>query len=312
MHNLSDKKTDLSIIIVNYNLAKEIEDCLNSLLNKTGNLTYEIIIVDNNSPDKSLIEVEKKFVKDNIRFFYRNENLGFGQGCNYGFSKANGEYICFLNPDTLIIENIFRSVISLFESDKSIGIIGPKQKTKKLFFDFSAGFFTNILFELFNLLTVGVYFEAFTVFLYTKLKRQSFFEVDWVLGACIFIRAALFKTVNGFDKDYFMFFEETDLCKRVADKGSKIIYYPKLQINHLGSASGKKDYILFTKRIYSSKYIFISKHYRPFSKIIMKFLLFLQLFSQIILWFVLFPLNKNKSKQKLSGFFYLLKHRMKL
>ena len=312
MPNLSDKKTDLSIIIVNYNLAKEIEDCLNSLLNKTGNLTYEIIIVDNNSPDKSLIEVEKKFVKDNIRFFYRNENLGFGQGCNYGFSKATGEYICFLNPDTLIVENIFQPVINLFGSDNSIGIIGPKQRTKKSLFDFSAGFFTNILFELFNLLTIGVYFEAFIVSLITKLRKQSFFEVDWILGACIFIRVELFKTVNGFDKDYFMFFEETDLCKRVADKGFKIIYYPQLQINHLGSASGKKDYSLFTKRIYSSKYIFISKHYKSLNKVIMKFLLFLQLFSQIILWFVLFPLNKNKSQQKLDGFFYLLRHRMKL
>ena len=310
----SPKHIDLSIIIVNYNLAKEIENCLNSFLsiiNSSEKIDYEIIIVDNNSPDKDLPEVEKKFVKDNIRFYYLHENLGFGKGNNFGFSNALGKYICFLNPDTIIKKEIFSQIINLFKDDKSIGIIGPKQQIRSPFFDFSAGFSPNIFFELFNLLGVGVFFEGFIMHFYKKFKSKEFFKVNWILGAAIFIRSELFRMINGFDKDYFMFFEEVDLCKRVSEKGLKIIYYPRLEIHHIGSVSAKKDYRLYAIRTYSSKYIYISKHYKSIHSLLMKFLLFAQLFSQITIWTILFPLNKQKSKQKLNAFFYLLKYKMK-
>jgi GT2 family glycosyltransferase len=309
------EKTDISIIIINYNLAKEIENCLRSLferINSDSDLKYEIVIIDNNSPNKELHEVEKKFIKDNIYFYYLDTNLGFGKGCNYGFSKARGEYVCFLNPDTLIKENIFPSIIKLFEGDNTIGIIGPKQQVRKPFFDFSAGFSPNVFFELFNLIGLGIFVEGFIMFLYTKLKREKPLKVNWILGAAIFISSELFNTINGFDKDYFMFFEELDLCKRVSNKGYKIIYDPSLKIHHIGSVSGKKDYKLYTIRTYSSKYIFISKNFSSLKKYLLKFLLFTQLFSQIIIWTLLFPLNKEKSKQKLKAFIYLINHRLRL
>ena len=112
--NILNKTVDLSIIIINYNLAKEIEDCLNSLLqtlDTQNELLFEIIIVDNNSPDKKLPVFEKIFNQDNIKFYYLDENVGFGKGCNFGFSKASGKYICFLNPDTIIKEDIFLPII---------------------------------------------------------------------------------------------------------------------------------------------------------------------------------------------------------
>lgn len=313
--NIQNKTIVLSIIIINYNLAKEIEDCLNSLLktlNSQKEFQFEIIIVDNNSPDKKLPETEKIFKQDNIKFYYLDENVGFGKGCNYGFAKANGKYLCFLNPDTIIREDIFSPIIDLFEKDNTIGIIGPKQQVRKPFFDFSAGFYPNLFFELFNLFGVGVFFEGFLVYSLTRIKQNKVLKVDWILGASIFIKAELFEKVNGFDKDYFMFSEEVDLCKRVSNNGFKIVYYPQYSIHHIGSVSGKKDYTLYTIRTYSSKYIFISKHYRSLNGFFMKSLLYAQMVSQVIIWTFLFPLNKEKSKQKLYAFFYLLTHKMKL
>ena len=125
------------------------------------------------------------------------------------------------------------------------------------------------------------------------------------------MRADLFKNINGFDKDYFMFFEEVDLCRRAKNVGLKIIYLPKLKIHHIGSVSGKRDYKLYTIRTYSSKNLYISKHYRFLNKYLMKFFLVAQLFSQILIWTILFPKNNIKSKQKLSAFIYLLKNKMK-
>lgn len=311
---MSGYKKKISIIIINYNLAEEIDNCLTSISQNTDLVKRndtEIIIVDNCSPDKGLFETEKKFKKDNIHFFYLEENLGFGKGCNFGFSKSSGKYLCFLNPDTLITEDIFSPIISLFERDKSVGIIGPKQQVRPPFFDFSAGFYPNIVFEVVNLFGVGVFFEGLIMSLYTKLKRNNGLEVDWILGAAIFIKSELFKEINGFDKDYFMFFEEVDLCKRVSNKGFKIIYHPEFKIHHIGSVSGKKDYTLYTIRTYSSKFLYISKHYAGLYKSVMRFLIQLQLFSQIFIWTILFPVNKQKSKQKIDAFFYLLKTKVK-
>ena len=311
----SERKIVLSIIIINFNLADEIADCLEGLykvIDSIAKIKYEIIIVDNNSPDKKLPEVEKKFTRSNLHFFYLNENLGFGKGCNYGFSKSSGKYICFLNPDTIINENIFDPILKLFEKDKTIGIIGPKQQTKKPFFDFSAGFYPNILFELFNLVGIGVFFEGFLVYLYARIKKNENLKVDWILGASIFVRAKIFEMINGFDRDYFMFFEEVDLCKKVSNIGYKIIYIPNLSIYHIGSVSGKKDYTLYTIRTYSSKYIYVSKNTKYLKKVLMKFLLYIQLFSQLIIWTILLPINKQKSKQKLNAFFYLIIHKLRL
>lgn len=304
---------DISIIIINYNLSDEIENCLNSLLDviKPGrSIDYEVIVVDNNSPDRKIEETEKKFGSDEIHFYYLHENLGFGKGCNFGFSKASGEYICFLNPDTIIKDDIFLPIIKIFEGDSTIGIIGPKQETRGSFFDFSAGYSPNIFFELFNLLGLGVFFEGLTINMITRLKKNEKINVNWILGAAIFIKAELFRKVGGFDKDYFMFFEELDLCKRVKSQGMKIIYCPEYRIHHIGSVSGKKDYFLYTIRTYASKNIYISKHYKSLKKILMKIILSIQLVTQSFIWLLLFPVNKSKSIQKFKAFWYLLENRL--
>lgn len=309
-NNLSIKEINLSIIIINYNLADEIDNCLNSVIKvmENGEFTYEVIIVDNNSPDKKLPSIEKKYTQDFIHFYYLEKNLGFGKGCNFGSSKVTGEFICFLNPDTLINENIFTRIFRTFKSDKSIGIIGPKQQVREPFFDFSAGYSPKIIFEVFNLFGLGVFVEGAIMYFRVKNKNQPL-PVNWILGACIIIKADLFQLIGGFDKDYFMFFEEVDLCRRVINNGYKVLYAPNLKIHHIGSVSGKKDYTQYTIRTYSSKYLYISKHFESIRKNIFHSLLYLQLFSQLIIWSILSPLNFQKSKQKLGAFLYLIRNR---
>lgn len=312
-NTLSTKKINLSIIIINYNLADEIDNCLISLIQVMENvntLNYEVIIVDNNSPDKKLLSIEKKYSQDFIHFYYLEKNLGFGKGCNFGFSKAIGEFICFLNPDTIIKEDIFTEIFKSFNQDKSIGIIGPKQQVREPFFDFSAGYSPKIIFELFNLIGVGVFVEGALIHFRSK-KANRPIPVKWILGACIIIKADLFKSIGGFDKDYFMFFEEVDLCRRVLNKGYKVLYAPYMKIHHIGSVSGKKDYTLYTIRTYSSKYLYMSKHFAAIKKTIFNTLLYLQLFSQLIIWSILAPVDFQKSRQKLNAFLYLIRNQFR-
>ena len=303
---------DVSVIIVNYNLTKELSNCLMSLFEniQASNLNFEIIIVDNNSPEKDLIELEKKISYENIYFYYIDKNLGFGKACNYGYMKSSGEFLCFLNPDTIITDNIFQYIVDKFNSDNSIGVIGPKQLTRYPCFDFSAGYFPNIFIELFNLIGIGVYFEGFLIFMITSIRKKKIYNFDWVLGACLFIKSDIFDEINGFDKDYFMFYEELDLCKRVSAKGFKIIYYPNIKINHIGSVASKKDYKLYTIRTYASKNLYISKHFKFVYKIVMKTLLLIQMLVQIIICTILTLKNKDKYSQKIKAFVYLYKNKM--
>lgn len=313
---IPQKTIILSVIIINYNLEEEISDCLNSLI-KTFSViekfsdSFEIIVLDNNSPNKKLPELERRFETNNIQFLYSDINLGFGKGCNLAASKANGRYLLFLNPDTIVTEDIFTSILDTFENDNTIGIIGPKQQTRKPFFDFSAGYSPNLFFEIFNLGGLGVFLEGLFIYALTKLSSQDYFNVNWILGAAIFIKKELFERVNGFDRDFFMFFEEVDLCKRVNAEGYRIIYYHTKKIHHIGSVSGKRNYFLYTVRTYASKYLYLSKHFKFPIKQLMISLLYFQMFTQILIWLLLSPLSFLKSKQKIKSFFYLLKHRMR-
>ncbi len=313
---VQEKEILFSVIIINYNLEDEISDCLESLLSTFSKIeslsdSFEVIILDNNSPNKKLPELERKFKRENIHFLYSETNLGFGKGCNLAAAKAQGKYLLFLNPDTLVTENIFTEVIQSFENHNDIGIIGPKQQTRKPFFDFSAGFSPNLFFEIFNLLGIGVFLEGFFINTLTKISPRDYIDVNWILGAAIFIKKDLFERVNGFDRDYFMFFEEVDLCKRVTEEGYRIVYYHKLKIHHIGSVSGKRNYFLYTVRTYASKYLYLSKHFKIPLKQIMALLLYSQIFTQILIWTLLSPLSLSKSKQKVKSFIYLLKHRMR-
>jgi GT2 family glycosyltransferase len=293
---------DLSIITINYNLAKEIKECVDSVIDKLSGLEYEIIIVDNNSVEKESLGLSAEFQKEkykNLQYYYLDKNVGFGKGCNFGAQKAKGNVLCFLNPDTLIKQNIFPELIAKLKENKSIGMAGPCVTENNKLFDYSAGFFPNIFYELLNVFFVGRYFEAFTI--KGKAKQNKAINVDWVMGAALFIKTDVFNKVGGFDKDYFLYFEEVDLCYKVIKSGYEIIYLPYVSVFHHGSLTVKKDYSFFTKMFYKSKLIFIKKRYPVFKKNIIQSLMLIQIFSQLFLWTALLPLNKNKSLGKIKG-----------
>lgn len=309
-------KPIISVIIINYNLEDEISNCLYSLLNTFSAIenfsdSFEIIILDNNSPNKKFSELKLKFNHPNIHFLNSDINLGFGKGCNLAASRAKGKYLLFLNPDTIVHKDIFSPILEFIESDNKIGIVGPKQQTRKPFFDFSAGFSPNLFFEFFNLFGAGVFLEGLIIYVLTKFSSKEYFDVNWILGAAIFIKKDLFEKVKGFNKDFFMFFEEVDLCKRVRNEGYRVIYFHKQEIRHIGSVSGKKNYFLYTIRTYASKNLYLKKHYKFPIKQLLILLLYIQLFSQILIWLLLSPLSFSKSKQKIKSFIYLIKHRMR-
>ncbi len=248
----------LSIIIVNFNTRDLLKNCLDSIFNNCQGSDLEIIVVDNNSQDNSVKILQDDF-SNKIKLITNNKNIGFGPANNQGAKYARGKYLFFLNSDTVIKENIFVPLVNFLDKNKKVGIISPK-----LFLEdgseqkYAFGKFPTLF---------SVIIEKFKR---TEIKNSEPFEVDWVSGAALIIRKDIFNKINGFDKKYFMYFEDIDLCKRVKDLDYKVKVFPKVTLVHLGGKSLNK----FRKKkyYYKSQDYFYKKHYGQFIMILMKLL----------------------------------------
>ncbi len=300
---------DFSIIIINFNLSNEVKNCIDSLLKVFKNPNYEIILIDNNSEDRSIDKIADNFketLAERFTFLISEKNIGFGNACNLATQKSVGNVLFFLNPDTVINEDFLEKIKNELEDPKyPIGIIGLNVSKSRLF-DYSAGYFPNLFIEVLNIVSIGRFVEAFYVRMKTQFVNRKRVKVDWVMGAAFFIKRELFNSVNGFDHDYFLYFEEMDLCKRIKNKGFSIIYFPRININHIGSLSTKKNYYFFTKMFYKGKILFLKKHSSKLFFNIYTFLLRLHFINQIFLWWVLKILVKGKSLGKIKAFRELL------
>ena len=301
----------LSIIIINYNLSNEVKNCINSLIKVAMGIDYEIILIDNHSEDESIIEVFNdisKNVQIRMSFFRTERNLGFGNACNLAEKKAVGDWLFFLNPDTIIRDNIFPKIIAEI-NDNYIGkgILGLNVNSNK-FIDFSAGFFPNYFLEILNIFLVGRHFEAIFVKLKTLFSRSKKLKVKWVMGAALLISKNLFEQVESFDPDYFLYFEEMDLCKKVSDKKLPITYLSSVKIHHIGSVSSKKNYYFFTKLFYKGKLLFLKKHSSKLSYFIYQVILFFTILTQILYWQLMKLRNTEKSSMKIQAFSEIIKN----
>ena len=151
---MKDQVIKVSIIIVNYNLTENIKNLLKSILKQVHDITYEVIIVDNNSTDRSIEKLAQEF-KDFL-FIFLDTNYGFGSGNNVAFSRAQGEYLLLLNPDTYLIDNLPLKLYKIAKQNQDFGIIGPKLIYPDGTFQISSAKFPNFMQEIGNLSRLSI------------------------------------------------------------------------------------------------------------------------------------------------------------
>lgn len=221
----------ISIIIINYKTALLLKDCLESIKQFYDKDNIEIIIVDNSPPE--LLRQFSETTFSEVRLVENYDNPGFGRANNQAAKMATGEILFFLNPDTLIKENIFQKIINIFEKDPRVGIVAPQL----------------ILPDLQLQPWAYGHEEGFWKLIKNKFEKNQLnrgqddlpFEVDWVSGAALAIRRDVFNKIDGFDKNFFMYFEDRDLCYRVKKMGYKIIVLPEIKVIHFGGKSLTKN-----------------------------------------------------------------------
>lgn len=226
----------VSIILVNYNGGQVVIDCLSSLQDTLQAIAHEAIVVDNASTDRSPDMIEKLF--PDVQLLRQSQNKGFGAGNNLGASQAKGEFLLLLNTDTLLTSDILPYLVDVMK-DATIGIIGPQLLNLDGGLQLSTAPEISIWGECQALKQNLDYHSSRN---HHRLCQQfaKMQEVDIVVGAALFIRKCLFEALTGFDEAFFMYFEESDLCRRVQAKGLKIIYAPSVAVIHLGGYSVNK------------------------------------------------------------------------
>jgi GT2 family glycosyltransferase len=233
---------DVSVIVVTYNSADCIKTCLESALDQQG-VSIEVIVVDNVSTDKTKETVRE--IKGDVRLMINLENVGFGRACNQGVAASKGKYVMFLNPDAAFdrkdsLEKLFTEM----ESNSRWGLTGTTVKEA----DGSV--------------------ECPPSYSYPKQERTSRDfaslpgKIAWVFGASMFVRKETFLAIGGFDPEFFLTSEETDLCLRLRELGCEIGFVNEVTVQHIGAASerGRDPYDTWRLRA-PGMYRFWAKHY---------------------------------------------------
>lgn len=250
---------DLSIIIVNWNTADLINDCINSIKKETCNLDYEIIVLDNASQDHSFELITKNHPE--VLFIKSEENLGFSKGNNAAISHAKGKYLLLLNPDTLILDKAIEKCFRYIKELSRKCLVGCKLLNRDKTVQISSAQFPTIL----NLI-LGNHPRSL------KMHMENH-ETDWVMGAFMMIETNFYKEVGGLDEDYFMYSEDLDLCFKVKKNGGKVYYFADAEIVHLYNQSGfKKWNNSREKRVKDSNNLFFEKNISINKSIIYKFI----------------------------------------
>ena len=242
---------DISVLIVNYNGEEFISQCIDSILLQKD-IDYEIIIIDNNSQDNSL-QVLKKY-QNKIRLIENDDNVGFGKANNLAEKYAKGTYLYLLNPDAhLTKDSALKQLFDHAENNERVGIWGTHiQKNQKAE----------------NYLKKSYPKQRYAFKDFSKLPG----ETPWIIGASMFIKSVLYKQLNGFDEDFFLYGEETDLCLRCRQHGFAIEINDDVAIEHIGGGSEQQNsnYDKWLKR-QTGLMNFCKKHYSRFGYSLLRY-----------------------------------------
>ncbi|MEJ6791501.1 MAG: glycosyltransferase family 2 protein [Lacinutrix sp.] len=244
----------LSIIILNYNVHYFLELCLQSVEAAIKNLDAEIIVVDNNSQDDSCKMIKKKF--PNVKLIENKENTGFSKGNNIGVKQAKGEYLCVLNPDTVIAENTFKTLLAFAEKQNNLGIVGCK------LIDGNGNFLPESKRNVpVTKIAINKALGNSKNYYVNHLKENEIGNVDVFVGAFMFLKRSVYRRVKGFDEDYFMYGEDIDISYKVKKAGYQSVYFGEITAIHYKGESTLKDKT-YAKRFYGAMQIFYKKHFK--------------------------------------------------
>ena len=264
---MNNKK--ITIVINTFQSEDKIFQCLDAISSE-----FKVIIIENSNNKNFKEMLEKKYI--NVDCYLTGENLGYAKGNNLGLSKVKSEYALILNPDAIIEKNTLNNFLLSAEKIKDFSILGPAKQN-----EFENNDTTN--------------------------EKEQIFEVNSLKGFAMFLNLSQFKEIGFFDDNFFIYFEEIDLCKRLRKKDKKLYLDPNISISHIGGSSHDKE-INFKMEVSRnwhwmwSSFYFYKKHYGYFFALLKMSRKFLSALIKSIFYYLIKNSEKNKIYlSRLSG-----------
>ncbi|WP_124981170.1 glycosyltransferase family 2 protein [Nonlabens xiamenensis] len=258
---------ELSVVILNYNASAFLELCIHSVLRATQHIQAEIIVADNQSQDDSLAMLERQFGRQ-IKVLPFDQNHGFSKGNNLAIDQANGEYLCILNPDTLVPEHIFEECIAFAKSETTnanshADRIAPPGFIGVQLIDGTGSFLPE---SKRHVPTPKVARQKLlgrdSLYYFNELDQHASGPVEILVGAFMFCAKEVFTTCGGFDQRYFMYGEDIDLSYTALLKGYQNHYLGRLTVVHFKGESTVKNK-QYLQRFYGAMGLFYDKYFKP-------------------------------------------------
>lgn len=265
---------DLSIVIVSWNTREITRECLESVYRQTRGIHFEVIVVDNASEDGSAQMVAAQFPQ--VVLICSPSNVGFAAANNLGFKVAKGRYILLLNSDTVVLDGALQRTLEYADSRDDLGIVSCKVLNKDRTLQPNCSMLPSNL--NFLLMISGLY-KAFPKNRFFGRAEMTWWdyscerEVEVLKGCFMLVRRDALQEVGDMDAQFFMYCEEVDWCKRFADKGWKLGFFPHAQIIHLGGSSAAKLGPERARIKDRSTLYYMRKHWSPLQQLIGKILM---------------------------------------
>jgi hypothetical protein len=300
----------LNIIIVNWNSGNQLYDCLKSVkqTKKDSFKLNKVIVIDNNSADNSLDNLDK--INIPLKIIKNKKNKGFAAACNQGAKDSNSDYLLFLNPDTKLFDESLSKSVSFIEKKENdnLGILGIQlvnengviQRTSSRFPSFK-----NLTIEILGL--NKIFKNKFYGHFMKEWGHNNNQVVDQVMGAFFLVKSSLFKKIKGFDERFFVYYEEVDFSYRAKKKGFKSYYLSDVQAFHKGG--GTSEQVKAARLFYSlrSRILYSFKHFSKYKAIIVLFMtLIIEPFTRSVYNLVL-ERSINNFKETTKGYYNLYK-----
>lgn len=288
----AESAPELSVILVNYNDLSHLKECLFSLSDTVKDIPFEVIVIDNFSSDGS-----PEWIRENaprVRLIANTENEGFARANNLGIQESRGEYVLFLNTDTILQPQAVSILLAKLKSDRTVGAVGPALLTGERTFQVSFGQKVSFLRELFQKIVLNPFYRI-------RLKgKVDIRRVGWLSAACLLTRKDVLEEVGSFDENFFLYFEDIDLCIRIRHKNYILEYLPRARVFHLGGAS-TEGLKLFSRYYYrKSQLYYYRKHNSKTSLMLLRIYLRLN-FCLLIGWGYLRGAGDLNERRVLKG-----------
>ena len=275
---------DLSIVVVNYKSWKVLAECLDSFEQYTPKLNYEIIVVDNDSQDGQLESFSKKYPQ--VTFIKNTGNNGFAHGCNLGADNAQGQYLLFLNPDTVLTNSTaINDMFNFAQQNPDFGIISCRRINLKGRPEREMAFanpwlvisWLRALYKLSNKAKIRKRFP----------ENNMIWNPDWVAGSVVLIEKGLFDKIGKWDQDSFwMYYEDVDLCRKVRRQNKEIALLRDVELKHAHGGSSRRNpatTAITKSEVVTSSHVYIQLHSQGLNRILLHLVIFTDtLLSQLI------------------------------